>query len=61
MDLLVEGRSNKEIATELGLSRKTVETHRANLMAKMAAPSLAALIRSLLLYCEREVGTSPAH
>jgi RNA polymerase sigma factor (sigma-70 family) len=53
MDLLVAGRSNKEIAAELQVSRKTVETHRANLMNKTGARSLAGLIRSLLLYSER--------
>jgi len=52
MDLLVAGRSNKEIARELRVSRKTVETHRAKLMTKAAAKSLAGLIRSLLLYSE---------
>lgn len=53
MDLLVAGRSNKEIASELRVSRKTVETHRAKLMTKTAAKSLAGLIRSLLFYSER--------
>ena len=53
MDLLVDGSSNKQIATALDVSRKTVETHRANLMTKMRAKSLAELIRSLLLYSER--------
>jgi FixJ family two-component response regulator len=48
MDLLVEGSSNKDIAITLKLSRKTVETHRANLMKKTRAKSLAALIRCLL-------------
>jgi two-component system, LuxR family, response regulator FixJ len=43
--LLVEGRANKQIAEQLALSRKTVETHRANVMSKTGAESLAELIR----------------
>jgi two-component system, LuxR family, response regulator FixJ len=50
MDLLVEGRSSKQIASELELSPKTVETHRANVMAKMRVNSLAELIRRKLLF-----------
>jgi DNA-binding CsgD family transcriptional regulator len=33
--LLAEGRSNKEVAAELGISVKTAETHRANIMRKL--------------------------
>jgi two-component system response regulator FixJ len=42
---LLKGQSNKIIAHELGISKKTVEVHRANLMAKMDARSLAELLR----------------
>ena len=42
--LSAEGKSNKEIATDLGLSVYTVETHRRNLMAKMNLHSPAELI-----------------
>jgi RNA polymerase sigma factor (sigma-70 family) len=49
MHLLVDGMSNKQVATELQLSRKTVETHRANLIAKMRVESIADLIRQALL------------
>lgn len=45
MQLVVDGHINKQIAAELGLSRKTVEIHRANGMRKMEANSLAELVR----------------
>lgn len=35
VQLLAEGRSNKEVAAELGISVKTAETHRANIMRKL--------------------------
>jgi two-component system, LuxR family, response regulator FixJ len=43
--LIVEGLTNKEIGRALVLSPRTVETHRANLFAKLQADSLAQLIR----------------
>lgn len=42
---LLKGQSNKVIAHELGISRKTVEVHRANLMSKTGARTLAELVR----------------
>jgi two-component system response regulator FixJ len=45
LGLIVEGLTNKEIGRALGLSPRTVETHRANLFNKLQAPSLAQLIR----------------
>ena len=42
---MVNGLSNKEIARVLGISFRTVEYHRANLMAKLSADSVADLIR----------------
>ena len=42
---IVQGLTNKEIGRALQVSPRTVETHRANLFAKLEAPSLAALIR----------------
>ena len=43
--LIVEGLTNKEIGRALTLSPRTVETHRANLFAKLQAESLAQLVR----------------
>lgn len=43
--LLVEGRMNKAIAAELGISSKTVEDHRASIMRKMQVRSVAELVR----------------
>ena len=45
LSLIVGGLTNKEIGRALVLSPRTVETHRANLFAKLQAESLAALIR----------------
>src|ERR1700736_2583866 len=42
--LLAEGRSNKVIAAELGITIRTVETHRAKIMRKVGVHSLAELI-----------------
>jgi len=45
MHMVTEGMSNKEIANSLGVSAKTVEAHRARVMEKMQAGSLAELVR----------------
>jgi RNA polymerase sigma factor (sigma-70 family) len=44
MALVVGGRSNKEIARQLDISPRTVETHRARIMEKMGAESLPDLV-----------------
>jgi two-component system response regulator FixJ len=54
LEELVAGRPNKVIAFDLGISARTVEVYRANVMTKMHAGSLADLVRMSLL-----VGISP--
>ena len=46
---LVAGRANKQIAYDLGISARTIETYRANLMIKMQAASLSDLVRMALI------------
>ncbi len=45
MEMIVAGKANKVIALDLGLSQRTVELHRARVMEKMSARSLADLVR----------------
>jgi FixJ family two-component response regulator len=47
--LLVAGRSNKQVAVEMGISVKTVEHHRAHVMSKTAALNVADLVRLKML------------
>jgi two-component system, LuxR family, response regulator FixJ len=46
---LVAGRANKQIAYDLGISARTIENYRANLMMKMQAASLSDLVRMALI------------
>jgi two-component system response regulator FixJ len=48
LDGLVAGRANKQIAFDLGISPRTIEIYRANLMTKMQAASLSELVRMAL-------------
>jgi two-component system response regulator FixJ len=48
LDLIMEGASNKLIASSLTISPRTVEIYRANVMSKMRADSLSELIRMTL-------------
>ena len=45
LSLLAAGHQNREIATQLGISPRTVEVHKARIMEKLACRSLADLIR----------------
>ncbi len=47
---LVEGQANKVIAVELGISARTVETHRARIMDKLRVKSFATLVKLAMLY-----------
>jgi FixJ family two-component response regulator len=47
LDLLITGKPNKVIAFELGISQKTVDFHRANILKKMGADSVVKLVRLL--------------
>ena len=48
MDLVVQGRRNRQIAEHLGISMKTVEAHRARAMEKMDVSSVAELVHATL-------------
>ena len=48
LDLVVEGQSTKQIASTLGRAEKTVEFHRTNIMRKLDAPNVAALVRMVM-------------
>lgn len=50
LDLILEGKLNKEIAAELGLSTRTIEDRRAKLMKKMGAKSLAELVQMAMTH-----------
>lgn len=49
MGMIVEGNTNKQIAYGLDISDKTVEAHRAKVMEKLRASSLADLIRKVMI------------
>jgi len=53
--LLAEGKSNKEVATALSITTRTVETHRANIMRKLEINSIVELVH----YAVREKLVNP--
>jgi DNA-binding NarL/FixJ family response regulator len=54
--LIGEGRGTTEIATQLHLSVKTVEAHRANIKQKLALKSAPELVRAAVRWVEKEQG-----
>jgi two-component system, LuxR family, response regulator FixJ len=48
LKLVTRGKANKVVGAELGVSQRTVEIHRAHVMEKMRASSLAELVRMVL-------------
>ncbi len=57
VQLLTEGKSNKEIAVVLGITTKTAETHRAHILAKLELHSMSELVR----YAIRNRIIEPCH
>ena len=55
---VVDGRPNKLIADELGLSTRTVETHRAHIIEKMGATSLSHLVRMAVVVMPNGTATA---
>jgi two-component system, LuxR family, response regulator FixJ len=49
LDLMVEGKKNRKIAEVLGISTKTLDIHRANIMRKMGTKTVADLVRWRLM------------
>jgi two-component system, LuxR family, response regulator FixJ len=56
LELMVRGKPNKVMAHELGVSQRTVEIHRARVMEKSGAASLAELVRMVM---DVEPGLNP--
>ena len=49
MNLVVAGKANKVVGSRLGLSQKTIEVHRSNVMKKMRARSFAELVQMVMI------------
>ena len=56
MELVVAGRTSKEIARIIGASHRTVEIHRSRLMQKMGAATVADLVRMRMLVTDTSLG-----
>ena len=56
LDLVTAGKANKVIAGDLNVSQRTVEIHRARVMEKMGASSLAHLVRMVIAAGEEGAG-----
>ncbi len=48
LDLMVQGKPNKVMAADLGISQRTIEIHRARVMEKLAVSSLAQAVRMMM-------------
>ena len=59
LDCVVVGRLNKQIAVELGIKIKTVETHRANLTRKLEVESVAQLVQMVIEYRQFQQKNDP--
>ena len=59
MDLVLAGNPSKNIAADLGISQRTVETHRASIMKKAGVKSLPALARLALAAAEKVADEPP--
>ena len=56
LELVLDGKLNKQSATHLGISERTVEEHRTRLMRKMQARSVAELVRMVMLLRHHQAG-----
>lgn len=59
LTLIWDGYTTQEIAPRLGITAKTVESHRANLMRKFGVSNIAQLLRAALLEGILQVNASP--
>lgn len=56
VELVVQGKANKVIAFQLGVTQKTIEFHRSKIMKKLRVRSLAELVRLVGKFLDRDVG-----
>lgn len=54
LDRVIEGKMNKVIADDLGISIKTVEAHRGKMMDKMGVRSIADLVQTVVAYRQQK-------